>query len=204
MSGKTGGDEIGGPRSTAAWLYDGLLRTYPRQFRDEFGAEATCIFERLHAEAVVSGPVAVLRLWRRTVIDVVVAGLRERVASRSGREPPRHRRPLVDSVARDVRLSLRGIGRNPGFALTVIALIALGVGATTTIFSVVDGVLLRPLPYPESGRLYRLMKQPASDASFNVGRSVAAGIAPTGVELVLVVEPLAHRLSPGYRDMGNP
>lgn len=104
------------------------------------------------------GPVAFLGLWQRTVIDVVLAGLRERLLSGWGRKRWRRDRALADSVARDVRVSLRGIARNPGFALTVIALIALGVGATTMIFSVVDGVLLRPLPYPESGRLYRLMK----------------------------------------------
>ncbi len=53
----------------------------------------------------------------------------------------------------DLRLALRSFTRSPGFALVTVALVALGVGATTGIFSVVDGVLLRGLSYPQAGRI---------------------------------------------------
>lgn len=56
----------------------------------------------------------------------------------------------------DLRLGLRLIRRNPVFAATAVLTIALGVGATTSVFSVVYGVLLRPLPYPEPDRLVQL------------------------------------------------
>ncbi len=52
-----------------------------------------------------------------------------------------------------IRHTLRGFRRYPGFSFAVILMIGLGIGATTTIFSVVDHVLLRPLPYPETGEL---------------------------------------------------
>jgi putative ABC transport system permease protein len=58
-------------------------------------------------------------------------------------------------IIRDVQYAWRTIRRNPGFAAAVILSLGLGIGGTTAIFSVVNAVLLRPLPYPDSGQLYR-------------------------------------------------
>ena len=60
---------------------------------------------------------------------------------------------LVEDVASDARHMGRGLRRSPGFTLAVVLTLALGIGANTTIFSVVDQVLLRPLPYPQGDRL---------------------------------------------------
>jgi predicted permease len=65
----------------------------------------------------------------------------------------------IDSLLREVRLAARRVRHSPGFALTAVLMLAFGIGATTAIFSIVDGVLLRPLPFPNAGRLVTLGDQ---------------------------------------------
>ena len=59
----------------------------------------------------------------------------------------------MQSLLQDVKLALRLLGKNPGFAAVAMLTLALGIGANTTIFSVVHSVLLKPLPYPTADRL---------------------------------------------------
>ena len=59
----------------------------------------------------------------------------------------------VEDLARDVKHMTRGLRKSPGFTLAVILTLALGIGANTAIFSVVDQLLLRPLPYPNGDEL---------------------------------------------------
>jgi predicted permease len=63
---------------------------------------------------------------------------------------------LLEAVLQDVRYARRWLGRSPVFTIAVITTLALGIGATTAVFSVVDSLLLRPLPYPNSGQIVRI------------------------------------------------
>lgn len=65
----------------------------------------------------------------------------------------RRRQRSVSMTWADVQLALRGIRRRPGFALTMVVTLGVGIGGSTAIFSVIDPLLLRPLPYPEADRL---------------------------------------------------
>jgi predicted permease len=62
----------------------------------------------------------------------------------------------MGSVVWDLRYSLRSLARNPGFTAVVVIVLALGIGANTAIFTVIDSVLLKPLPYPDPGRLVKI------------------------------------------------
>ncbi len=62
----------------------------------------------------------------------------------------------METLLQDIRVTLRGFRRSPGFPLTAIATLALGIGATTAIFTTLSAVLLKPLPYPNPQDLYSL------------------------------------------------
>src|SRR5262249_32975884 len=64
-----------------------------------------------------------------------------------------HMLPWLGTVAQDLRYAWRGLSRSPVFTVTAVLVIALGIGSSTAVFSVVDRILFRPLPYPEPDRL---------------------------------------------------
>ena len=67
----------------------------------------------------------------------------------------------LETAWQDARIAVRGLRRAPGFATTALLTLALGVGATTTVFSAVHGTLLKPLPYHDAGRLVQLWETSA-------------------------------------------
>jgi len=69
----------------------------------------------------------------------------------------------ADTIARNFRYAFRVLRKNPAFSLTVIVTLALCIGANTAIFSIVDAMLFRPLPYPEPDRLARVSRLDRSD-----------------------------------------
>lgn len=76
----------------------------------------------------------------------------------------------------DVRYALRGLRRSPGFTLTAVLTLGLGIGATTAVFSVVHAVLLAPLPYPESERLVRIFQQNSPTNRWTISNADWQGI----------------------------
>src|SRR5688572_7196057 len=63
--------------------------------------------------------------------------------------------PGLERVGQDLRFGLRGLRRNPGFTFVAVLTLGLAVGAATVMYGVVDGVVLRPLPYPRPEQLVR-------------------------------------------------
>ena len=116
-------------------MYRLLLLLYPSSFRAEYGEEMCRDFARKRRQACGSFALAVL--WIVSIGDAIRNGLATH----------------CDLLRQDVRYANRTIRRAPGFAATVVLVAALGIGATTAVFTVADYVLVRPLPYLHSERL---------------------------------------------------
>ncbi|MGD8321497.1 MAG: ABC transporter permease, partial [Gemmatimonadota bacterium] len=144
-------------------LLRALLALAPRAFRDRYGAE---VLEVHVARAAQRGS------WIRRIAFGLgeVAGLgwavlRARVGSGSrgaaaGEERGTGRwgggAPMLETTLQDIRFALRTLRRNPGFAVTAVAVLALGIGANTAIFSAANAFLFRPLPFGDADRLVML------------------------------------------------
>jgi predicted permease len=80
--------------------------------------------------------------------------------------------PFIENLFQDMRFAVRMLLRSPGFSLIVIATMALGVGATTAIYSVIDATLLHPLPYPNPSQLVHIEANLPGVGAHNVGISI--------------------------------
>ena len=80
--------------------------------------------------------------------------------------------PFIENLLGDLRYALRMLRRSPGFAFVAIATMALGVGATTAIYSVIDATLLHPLPYPNPAELVRIEDDLPGVGGQDVGISI--------------------------------
>jgi predicted permease len=119
-------------------FYRALLRLYPAFFRVEYRDELCYAFAERTGE--LSGPLTSMRILLAALADVI----------------PNAIAVHWDVLRQDVRYAARSLGRTPGFALTAVLVVALGVGANTAVFSVTDFVFLRPLPYADADRLMKL------------------------------------------------
>ena len=115
-----------------------LLRLYPASFRHEYGDEMASVVARRLCEA--SNPAERALVWGIALGETL------------GNAALVH----LDLLRQDLRFVARTVRRSPGFAITAIAIVALGIGAVTAAFTVADFVLLRPLPYRDPHRLVQL------------------------------------------------
>jgi putative ABC transport system permease protein len=132
-----------------------LLRLYPREYRERHGAELALAMRACAARERAAGAGALVTALR-LVTDAVTSSVgvrRDRRASRAARPGGDS---LMQSIGYDVRHALRVFVRAPLFSALVIATLALAIGANTAIFSVVNGVLLRALPFDDPDRLVLL------------------------------------------------
>src|SRR5262245_52929744 len=73
----------------------------------------------------------------------------------------------LDRFVQDIRYAFRQVKRNPGFAVVAVLTLGLGIGATTAVFSIVDSILLQPLPYRNADRLVRIVDNIPASESFS-------------------------------------
>jgi putative ABC transport system permease protein len=143
--------------STAERWYRRMLGVLPETLRAEAEPELVETFRQAHARMRVRPLRLRAQFWGRLAADLVVTSWAERravrYASRHAAVPPRpSRKDLMDRLLQ-LRHAVRALARHRGFATTAIVTLSLGIGAAVAIFSVVNAVLLAPLPYRDPSRL---------------------------------------------------
>ena len=130
-------------RSLSERLFQALLRVFPFDFQREYGKDMQDVFrDQRYDIARNGGPMDWMRLWMRTIMGIL------RIA------PREH----LDVLRQDIRYALRALLRTPVYTVVAVLTLTLAIGANTAVFSVVNGVMLRPFPYPNIDRLVGLME----------------------------------------------
>jgi putative ABC transport system permease protein len=154
------------------WL---LTLVLPKRFHARYAHQMLDVFAELDAaERENRGPVGAWRALAAELPGLFRLASRERgaeheasrVARRSARALASHsgirKATVLESLMQDLKFAGRALRRSPGFASVAVLTLALGVGANTAIFSVVNGVLLRPLPVEDPDRLFAIGEQSTS------------------------------------------
>ena len=116
-------------------FYRSLLLLYPSEFRDEYGRElCLALADRCREQRTRLG---ILLVWIHAALGILAEA------------PKEH----YHVMTQDIRHALRVMWKDAPITAAAIAVLALGIGSTTAVFSLVNGILVRPLPYPEPDRL---------------------------------------------------
>lgn len=145
-------------------IYRVLLKTYPPAFRALYEEEMEEVFlYLLEGEGRKRGLAGRIDAWLSGGWDAISQGILMRLRRDAG---PEHTvtntkslmggGEMLGALLRDIRLTVRGLVRKPLFALTVILSLAVGIGANASVFTLVDGLLLKPLPYEDAEELVAL------------------------------------------------
>jgi putative ABC transport system permease protein len=165
-----------------------LLRLLPRDLREPIAGDLQEEWERLRRR---NGPLRAAVWGWLAAARVVLAFQRERLTHTRGVPPLaeelRRKRRIRDEIRQDLVFSVRMLRRQPAFTAVALTALAVGIGANTAIFSVVDAVLWRPLPYSDADRIVDIAEQrpregrmygAISPADFFDWRREAQSIAP--------------------------
>jgi putative ABC transport system permease protein len=134
-------------------LFRLLLRLYPAEFRARYG-RAMLDFHRDRLAAARHAREPMTLLWLRAFLDAARSAPAEHVHTLTRDDA------VLQTIFHDFAYALRGLVRRPAFTTIVVATMALGIGANAAIFTVVNGVLLQPLPYPHADRLVSFGHEP--------------------------------------------
>ena len=135
----------------AGGIYRTALRALPRDFRERYQSELVECFDELAATARLRGRLAVANVLLHSLIDTFFQAAHLR--TNRGRTSPAHG---GDDMWQDLRYAARRLMRRPSFTFVSVLTLALGVAAATSVFTLVNGVVLSPLPYPESDRIVQV------------------------------------------------
>lgn len=152
-----------------ARFYRLLVRVLPSGFRREYGDEMCRVAEeQWAARRATHGSTGSGRFWFRESAALLraAAGLHRHENETTGGM-------TMEGFAHDLRQGVRALGRRPGFALLTILTLGLGIGATTAIFSAVNTVILRPLPYADTDRVAVLFRTDSESGERSEGVAAA-------------------------------
>jgi hypothetical protein len=143
-------------------VFELVLKLYPTEFRQEFGDEMRAFVKARISEPRYASPWGAVRLSCHLLADAAAGCIRERAARRAPNRLPSVASPsrqspgpdteppeeLMATLVNDARYAIRTLRRRPSFTIVSAITLALGIGATSAIFGVIDTMLFRPLRYP--------------------------------------------------------